>query len=39
MQTVQNELSRDLCPRCGKKKRYEGHDFDDDYRWRYDNWR
>lgn len=38
MQTVQNELSRDMCPHCGKEKRYVGHDFDDDYQWRYDNW-
>lgn len=38
MQTVQNELSSDMCPHCGKEKRYVGHDFDDDYKWRYDNW-
>lgn len=39
MQTIQDETRRGLCPRCGKEKRYTGHDFDDDYRWKYDNWR
>ena len=38
MQTVQNEPSRDLCPECGKEKRYHGHDYYDDYQWKYDNW-
>lgn len=38
MQTFQSESKRNLCPRCGKEKRYDGHDFDDEYLWKYDNW-
>ena len=38
MRKTQPEMWLDRCPECGGKKVYPGHDHDDDYQWKYDNW-
>lgn len=39
MRKVQDEKHIGCCPACGRHKEYTGHDFDDDYLWKYDNWK